>query len=95
MRVSNTGKIKPEGEEECPFPCRCCCALGEVNAVVVVGPEGGVALGALAVACFVARLQAVEAENVETLRQDGVFLVCLARRTGQLILKQRQQQHYQ
>lgn len=54
--------------------------------MVVVRPEGGIALGALAIARLVARLQAVEAEDVETLGQDGVLLVCLAGWTGQLLL---------
>ena len=69
---------------ECPLFTA--AALGEVNAVVVVSSEGGVTLGTLAVPRLVARLQAVEAEDVETLRQDGILLVCLACRTGQLVL---------
>lgn len=50
---------------------------GQVEAVVVVGPEGRVALGALALARLVARAQAVPAEHVEALRQYGVFALHL------------------
>ncbi len=60
--------------------------LGEINAVIVVGSKGGVTLGTLAVSRLVARLQAVEAEDVETFGQDGVLLVRLAGRAGQLLL---------
>ena len=44
------------------------CLGGQVQSVVVVGPEGGVALGTLALSRLVARAQAVPAEHVETLR---------------------------
>ncbi len=60
--------------------------LGEINAVIVVGSKGGVTLGTLAVSRLVARLQAVEAEDVETLGEDGVLLVRLACRAGKLFL---------
>lgn len=50
---------------------------GQVEAVVVVGPEGRVALGALALARLVARAQAVPAEHVEALRQHGVLALHL------------------
>lgn len=46
---------------------------GEVEAVVVVGAEGRVALGAFALARLVARAQAVPAEHVEALGQHRVL----------------------
>lgn len=49
------------------------CLGGEVEAVVVVGAEGRVALGALPLARLVARAQAVPAEHVEALRQHRVL----------------------
>lgn len=58
----------------------------DVNAVVVVGAERVVALGALALSRLVARLETLEAEDVEALCQDGVLLLNLARRTRQLLL---------
>lgn len=45
--------------------------------MVVVGAEGGVALGALALARLVARAQAVPAEHVEALRQHRVLALHL------------------
>lgn len=50
-----------------------CAALPNVNAVEVVGSESGVALGALPLTCVVARLDALEAENVEALGQHRVL----------------------
>ena len=54
--------------------------------MVVVRPEGGIALGALAVPCLVTRLQTVETEDMETLGQNSILLVRFASRTGQLFL---------
>ena len=50
----------------------------DVNAVVVVGAERVVALGALALSRLVTRLETLEAEDVEALGQDGVLLLDLA-----------------
>lgn len=47
--------------------------LTNVNAVEVVGSEGGVAFGALPLARVVARLDALEAEDVEALGQYSVL----------------------
>jgi len=54
--------------------------------VVVVGTEGGVALGALALPRLVTRAQAAEAEHVETLGEHGVLALHFAGRTGELLL---------
>lgn len=60
----------------------CICATSaDVNAVEVVGSESGVALGALPLTCVVARLDALEAENVETLGQHRVLHPRVAART--------------
>lgn len=69
---------------------------GQVQAVVVISPEGGVALGTLALPGLVARLQAVPAEHVEALGQHGVLALHLARRTreGLLVLADLLQQHF-
>lgn len=48
-------------------------ALTDVNSVKVVGSEGGVALGALPLTCVVARLDTLEAEDVEALSQHGIL----------------------
>ncbi len=55
--------------------------------MVVFGAERGVALGALALAGLVARLEALEAEDVEALGQQSVFPIHFARRTRQLLLQ--------
>lgn len=47
--------------------------LADVDAVEVVGAEGGVALGTLPLTCVVARLHALEAEDVEALGQHSVL----------------------
>lgn len=47
--------------------------LADVNAMEVICPEGGVALGALPLPSVVARLDALEAEDVEAFCQDGVL----------------------
>ena len=57
-----------------------CLPLGEIEAVVVVGSEGSIALGALALPRLVASAQAIEAEHVETFRQHGVLLLHLQKR---------------
>lgn len=46
---------------------------GEVETVVVIGPEGRVALGAFPLARLIARTQTVPAEHVEALREHSVF----------------------
>lgn len=48
-------------------------ASANVDSVEVVCSEGGVALGALPLARVVARLDALEAEDVVTLGQHGVL----------------------
>ena len=63
--------------------------LGDVDAVEVVGAEGRVALGALPLPGVVARLDALEAEDVEALGQDGVLHPRVATRAGQTSLVQR------
>ena len=60
--------------------------------MLVVCAEGGVTLGAFALARGVTRLETVKAEDVKTLGQDGVLLLDLARRTRQLLLFARTQQ---
>lgn len=47
--------------------------LTNVNAMEVIGSEGGVAFGALPLACVVARLNALKAEDVEALGQHSVL----------------------
>lgn len=47
--------------------------LADVNAMEVVGSECSVALGAFPLACVVACLDALEAEDVEALCQDSVL----------------------
>lgn len=61
-------------------------SLFDVDAVEVVGAEGGVALGALPLARVVARLYTLEAEDVETLGQDGVLYPGVTARAGQTCL---------
>lgn len=63
--------------------------------MVVIGPKGGVALGALALPSLVARLQAVPAEDVEALGKHGVLTLHLAggARQGLLVLADLLQQH--
>lgn len=57
-----------------PSPCLwLIVALADVNAMEVVGSESSVALGALPLACVVARLNALEAEDVEALCQDCIL----------------------
>lgn len=48
-------------------------ASADVNAVEVIGSEGGVALGAFPLPCVVARLHTLEAEDVEALGQYGIL----------------------
>lgn len=48
--------------------------------MVVVGPEGSVALGALPLARLVARAEAVPAEHVEAFRQHRIFTFHLQRK---------------
>lgn len=55
----------------------------DVNAMEVIGAEGGVALGALPLAGVVARLDALEAEDVEALCEDGILHPRVAARTRQ------------
>ena len=55
----------------------------DVDAVEVVGPEGGVALGALPLPGVVAALDALEAEDVEALGQHRVLLAGVAAGAGQ------------
>ena len=64
--------------------------------MIVIGSESGVAFGALPLARLVARPQAVEAEDVETFGQDGVFPRHLTRRARQrvLVLAQLLAQHF-
>lgn len=68
--------------------CVACAALADVNAVEVVGPERGVALGALPLTCVVARLDALEAEHVEALGQHGVLHPRVAARTREAGLRE-------
>ena len=51
--------------------------------MIVVRAKRSVALGTLALSSFVSRLEAFQAENVEALGQNSVFLLDLARRTSQ------------
>lgn len=66
--------------------------LADVDAVEVVGSEGGIALGAFPLARVVSRLNALEAEDVEALGQDGILhsgvatgarQACLGERSGE------------
>lgn len=61
--------------------------LGEVEPVVVVGAEGGVALGAFALTRLVPGLETVVAEDVEALDEHRVLAFYFARRTRQLLLQ--------
>ena len=54
--------------------------------MVVVGPEGGVALGTLALSRLVPGAQTAEAEHVEALGEHGVLALHLAGGAGQLLL---------
>lgn len=56
-------------------------ASADVYAVEVVCSEGGVALGALPLACVVACLNALEAEDVEALCQYRILHPRVAART--------------
>lgn len=52
----------------------------------VISPESGVALGTLPLTRVVPRLHALEAEDVEALRQDGVLHTRVATGTGEACL---------
>ena len=52
----------------------------------IVCAESGIALWTFPLSGFVASLQAVETEDVETLSEDCVLLLHLTGRTGQLFL---------
>ena len=54
--------------------------------MIVIGSESGVAFGALPLARLVASPQAVEAKDVETFGEDGVFSRHLARGARQRVL---------
>lgn len=56
-------------------------ALANVNAVEVVCSEGSVALWALPLTCVIARLDALEAEDVEALCQYRILHPRVAART--------------
>lgn len=60
--------------------------LADVDAMEVVGPEGRVAFGALPLACVVARLNALEAEDVEALCQHSILHPGVAARTRKTCL---------
>ena len=64
--------------------------------MIVIGSESGVAFGALPLARLVASPQAVEAKDVETFGEDGVFSRHFARRARQrvLVLAQLLAQHF-
>lgn len=49
------------------------CLLADVNAVEVVGAKSSIALGTLPLTCVIARLHALEAEDVEALSQHSVL----------------------
>lgn len=66
--------------------------LADVYAVEVIGPEGGVALGALPLARVVSRFHALEAEDVEALGQHGVLHSRVTARAGQTRLGTRKGQ---
>ena len=55
----------------------------------VVRSESRRALGTLSLTRLVARFDAVNAENVKTLGQDAVLLVCIATRASQLGLERK------
>jgi len=55
--------------------------LFEIDAMIVVCTKCCITLGALALTRLVASFEAFEAEDVETLGQDSVFLLHLTRRT--------------
>ena len=61
-------------------------SLRYINAVEIVGTEGGVAFGAFPLARLVARLDAREAKYVEAFGQDGVLALDLARRARHQLL---------
>lgn len=58
-----------------------------VNAVEVVGTKGCIAFGAFALPGVVAGLDALEAEDVETLGQDCIHLARVAARAGESRLR--------
>lgn len=64
--------------------------LSDVDAVEIVGAEGGVALRALPLARIVTRLHALEAEDVEALCQHGVLYARVAARTRQSGLREQE-----
>lgn len=65
--------------------------LGDVDAVEVVGPKAGVALGALPLPGVVARLQALVTEHVETLGEHRLLVACVAAWTPQFGLREGQE----
>jgi len=60
--------------------------LRQIQSVIVIGSETGVTFGAFPLASFVAGPQAIEAKDVETFGQDGVFSRHLARGARQRVL---------
>lgn len=60
--------------------------LADVNAMEVVGAEGCVALGTLSLTSVIPSLDALEAEDVEALCQNGVLHPRVAARAGQASL---------
>lgn len=65
-------------------------SLSDVNAVEIVGTEGGVALRALPLACIVTRLHTLEAEDMEALCQHGILYTRVAARTRQTGLQEQE-----
>lgn len=55
--------------------------------MVVVCTKSGVALGAFSLSCFVSRLEAFQAKNVEAFGEHSIFLFDFAGRACQLLLK--------
>lgn len=62
--------------------------LGDVDAMEVVGTEGAVALGTLALARVIARLQTFVAEHVEALGEHRLLVPGVAAWAAQLGLQQ-------
>ena len=51
--------------------------LFNIYPMIVIGTKGGITLGALSLAGFVARLQALQAEHMETFGEHCIFLLHL------------------
>ena len=80
MGWGETGGTAPRvhGVPKSPVTCS-----ADVDAMEVVGTKGGVALGALPLAGLIAAPHTLEAENVEALGKDCIFLAGVTAGAGQ------------